>query len=121
MKTSLEVKASLMWLIDNGFLSSRDISISHIRERGKRYKDVKQYGGSTVVSLYIRNHGIFTGKAECSKKDMFNKRVGRDIALKRALLSVFKSIFFISKPEEFMKHLMLEFIHRGHKWAEVRK
>ncbi len=121
MRVSPEVEASLMWLTDNGFLKSKDISISHIRERGKTYKDIKQYGGATVVSLYIRNHGIFTGKAECSKKDMFNKKVGRDIALKRALLSVFRNIFFISKPEEFMKHLTLEFTHRGHKWAEVRK
>ncbi len=46
---------------------------------------VKPRGGQTTVELVTPDGTVLVGKAKCSKKDGFNKRLGVSIALGRAL------------------------------------
>lgn len=52
---------------------------------GINHSTVCPHGGKTTVDIYFDNHLIGHGVAECSHKDGFNRKVGREIALQRAL------------------------------------
>lgn len=50
--------------------------------------EVASCGGSTVVEITTPNGVEITGEAVCSTKDSFNKKLGTQIALGRALTSL---------------------------------
>jgi len=50
------------------------------------YPEVSNFGGSTTIELTTPDGSITTiGKAICSDKENFNRRIGNSIALGRAL------------------------------------
>jgi len=43
------------------------------------------HGGKTDAAIFLNGDCIATGSAVCSKRDTYNKRIGRNIAVGRAL------------------------------------
>lgn len=47
--------------------------------------EISPFGGRTVCMITLADGKEIHGVAECSRKDGYNKKIGRDIALGRAL------------------------------------
>ena len=47
--------------------------------------EISSHGGKTTCSLTFPDGGTIWGVAECSNRDPYSKKIGRDIALGRAL------------------------------------
>ena len=76
----MEVMHYRMFEVADGYKPTLDISTPQHR----RY--ALPCGGVTVVMLVDMNGNIYyKGSAICSKKDNYNKKIGRNIALQRAL------------------------------------
>lgn len=48
-------------------------------------QDISIHGGSTTCELTLNSEKVVYGVADCSVRDRYNKKIGRDISLGRAL------------------------------------
>jgi len=51
----------------------------------KGFTDVNLYGGSTTVEITTPDGKDFVGVSECSTLDLYNRKIGRNMALGRAI------------------------------------
>lgn len=49
---------------------------------------IEPRGGKTVAKIILPDGSEITGEARCSDRDNYSKKIGRDIALGRALKSL---------------------------------
>jgi len=61
--------------------------------RNKNNDTFLEKGGKTIVQIKTPSGQEFEGKAVCSEKDNYNKRIGLQVALGRALLEIDKKSF----------------------------
>jgi hypothetical protein len=84
-------------------MKKRKVSVAELRRAGwgvrvrhhrEEYDDgsPKPKGGSTVVFLSSPNNHKFWGSSVCSNKDAFNRKLGLEIALGRAMKGIKKEI-----------------------------
>jgi len=82
------MKYTIKYLRQNGY-KVRVIHSRHFHEFdriGGKSKEVSAKGGSTTIEVTTpdKQHNVF-GEAICSLEDNFNRRVGNEIALGRAV------------------------------------
>jgi hypothetical protein len=77
--------------------------------KDKTPEEVKNLLGSArrsvVALLVLPDKTVFKGEAICSRKDMFTKKKGRDIALGRAI-SYGKRQYKYNKPTDYEKNII---------------
>lgn len=81
----LEVKFSHLRLAEGSPALEGGTNLRSMRELREAKLPVSAKGGRTLASILDGEKVVATGVAQCNAKDPFNYRIGRDIALGRAI------------------------------------